>query len=195
MTINAFAACNLVWCGNGDCIVSGNSHYCQCNQGSANYLDDASFACFEPCKFLIFVHFRQCKCHMDKINFTGYFGEDCRNLELGPLPRLPPPLHLPPPLPSLQLPPPLPSLQQPPPLPLPPPSSTTSSGSPKAGREKHEADTEGLIIYLTNLNIVWVTAFFTFFAMYWSNMSIFRKMIINVDLKHCFLLISEWFIV
>ncbi|XP_074375048.1 uncharacterized protein LOC141716762 isoform X2 [Apium graveolens] len=127
-TINASSPCNLVWCGNGDCVVNGNNHNCRCNQGSSNYLGVSSFACFEPC----------------------YFGEDCRNLELGPLPRLPP-VHLPPPLrltpllPSLQLPPPLvplpPSLQLPPPLPMPPPSLSTS-GSPKAGGQQHEADTE-----------------------------------------------------
>ncbi|KAK1383897.1 hypothetical protein POM88_021632 [Heracleum sosnowskyi] len=115
-TINASSPCNLVWCGNGDCVVNGNRHYCQCNQGSSNYLGVSSFGCFEPC----------------------YFGEDCKNLELGPIPRLPP-LHLPPLKPSLQLP---PSLPLPPPLPPTPPSSSTSSGSPKAAGQEHEADTK-----------------------------------------------------
>ncbi|XP_017240633.1 uncharacterized protein LOC108213356 isoform X2 [Daucus carota subsp. sativus] len=125
--INASSPCNLVWCGNGECIVNGDSHYCKCNQGSSNYLDDSSFACLEPC----------------------YFGEDCKNLQLGPLPQLPP-LHLPPSLPSVQLPPPL---QLPPALPLPTPSSSTNSASPKAVRPEPEAETEesnGASSYMKN---------------------------------------------
>ncbi|XP_074360444.1 uncharacterized protein LOC141700636 isoform X1 [Apium graveolens] len=53
--------CNLVYCGNGNCVVNGTSHYCQCDQGFANLFGDSSNACFEQC----------------------FFGADCKNLGLG----------------------------------------------------------------------------------------------------------------
>ncbi|KAL8123005.1 hypothetical protein AgCh_011107 [Apium graveolens] len=48
---NASSPCNLVWCGNGDCVVdeTSNTHSCQCNQGFANLLNNPSFGCIEQC--------------------------------------------------------------------------------------------------------------------------------------------------
>ncbi|XP_074375732.1 uncharacterized protein LOC141717516 isoform X1 [Apium graveolens] len=66
---NASSPCNLVWCGNGDCVVdeTSNTHSCQCNQGFANLLNNPSFGCIEQC----------------------YLGADCKNLGLGTPPAPP----------------------------------------------------------------------------------------------------------
>ncbi|MFS7950545.1 hypothetical protein Hanom_Chr07g00584491 [Helianthus anomalus] len=65
--LSDFAACNLVWCGDGDCVVSGNDHYCQCHDRAANLLHNPKFICMQQC----------------------YLDGDCNHLGLFPPP--PPP--------------------------------------------------------------------------------------------------------
>ncbi|EOY26642.1 Uncharacterized protein TCM_028581 [Theobroma cacao] len=79
---NQTSHCDLVWCGDGNCVTNGTGHICQCNQGSQNFLNSSGLACFKPC----------------------YFGVDCQGLGLDlPLgltqPPPPPPLPPPPPPP------------------------------------------------------------------------------------------------
>ncbi|XP_028108752.1 uncharacterized protein LOC114307554 [Camellia sinensis] len=50
-TFNASSPCNLIWCGDGKCVVNGTGHYCQCFDGSSNLLDNPEFACFQQCYF------------------------------------------------------------------------------------------------------------------------------------------------
>ena len=45
-----FAACNLVWCGDGTCVANGTGHICQCTEDSANLFNMTGFACFKKCK-------------------------------------------------------------------------------------------------------------------------------------------------
>ncbi|KAF8026802.1 hypothetical protein BT93_F3322 [Corymbia citriodora subsp. variegata] len=47
--------CLLVFCGDGECVASGNSHECQCHQGSANLMGRPTFPCFQPCEFLCLI--------------------------------------------------------------------------------------------------------------------------------------------
>jgi hypothetical protein len=44
-----FAACNLVWCGDGTCVANGTGHICRCNEDSANLFNMTGFACFKKC--------------------------------------------------------------------------------------------------------------------------------------------------
>ncbi|EYU21573.1 hypothetical protein MIMGU_mgv1a024131mg, partial [Erythranthe guttata] len=67
--INPFDPCNLVWCGEGSCVVNGTGHYCQCNQGSSNLFSNTSLPCVKQCSF----------------------GADCSGLGLGPHTPPPPP--------------------------------------------------------------------------------------------------------
>ncbi|KAG6792298.1 hypothetical protein POTOM_001442 [Populus tomentosa] len=53
-TTFCFAACNLVWCGDGTCVANGTGHICQCNEGSSNLLSETDLACFKQCKTLSF---------------------------------------------------------------------------------------------------------------------------------------------
>ncbi|XP_052183535.1 uncharacterized protein LOC127795717 [Diospyros lotus] len=66
--LNLTSPCNFVWCGDGNCIVNGTGHYCQCNDGSANLFNMTSTACFKQCSF----------------------GLDCNSLGLGSDPPPPP---------------------------------------------------------------------------------------------------------
>ncbi|KAI3512630.1 hypothetical protein L1887_19948 [Cichorium endivia] len=67
--INFTSPCNLVWCGDGDCMVdaTGTGHYCQCHERAANLFSNPEFICIQQC----------------------YLGGDCNSLGLGPPP--PPP--------------------------------------------------------------------------------------------------------
>ncbi|XP_039005912.1 uncharacterized protein LOC120133390 [Hibiscus syriacus] len=75
-TANQTSQCDLVWCGDGECVSNGTGHICQCHQGSENLFNSSGLACFKPC----------------------YLGADCQglNLSVNP-PQQPPP---PPPLSS-----------------------------------------------------------------------------------------------
>ncbi|KAK1360137.1 hypothetical protein POM88_044611 [Heracleum sosnowskyi] len=61
LTTDPSSPCNFVYCGNGNCVVNGTSHYCQCDEGYTNLFGKSSNACFEQC----------------------FFGADCKNLGLG----------------------------------------------------------------------------------------------------------------
>ncbi|KAK8641794.1 hypothetical protein V6N13_011167 [Hibiscus sabdariffa] len=63
--------CDLVWCGDGECVSNGTGHICQCRQGSENLFNSSALPCFKPC----------------------YFGADCQALDLpfGNPPQQPPP--------------------------------------------------------------------------------------------------------
>ncbi|XP_075110554.1 uncharacterized protein LOC107806950 isoform X2 [Nicotiana tabacum] len=61
--------CSLVWCGNGKCHVNGTGHYCQCNEGSTQYLNMSALPCLDKC----------------------VFGPDCKGVALSPQPTIPPP--------------------------------------------------------------------------------------------------------
>ncbi|MBA0691075.1 hypothetical protein Goari_008723 [Gossypium aridum] len=52
--------CDLVWCGDGECVSNGTGYICQCHQGSENLFNSSGLACFKPC----------------------YFGADCQDLGL-----------------------------------------------------------------------------------------------------------------
>ncbi|KAA3489316.1 Teneurin-4 [Gossypium australe] len=52
--------CDLVWCGDGECVSNGTGYICQCHQGSENLFNSSGLACFKPC----------------------YFGADCQGLGL-----------------------------------------------------------------------------------------------------------------
>ncbi|PPD71258.1 hypothetical protein E1A91_D05G135900v1 [Gossypium mustelinum] len=67
--------CDLVWCGDGECVSNGTGYICQCHQGSENLFNSSGLACFKPC----------------------YFGADCQGLGLNFPSGNPPP---PPPSPS-----------------------------------------------------------------------------------------------
>ncbi|PSR96097.1 Slit 2 protein like [Actinidia chinensis var. chinensis] len=60
--LNLTSPCNLVWCGDGNCVVNGTGHYCQCYDGSSNLLNSPALACFKQC----------------------YFGADCDKIGFGP---------------------------------------------------------------------------------------------------------------
>ncbi|KAL4559963.1 hypothetical protein LXL04_032109 [Taraxacum kok-saghyz] len=62
-------ACNLVWCGDGDCVVNGTTgHYCRCHERAANLFKNPELICMQQC----------------------YLGGDCNRLGLGPPPPPPP---------------------------------------------------------------------------------------------------------
>ncbi|KAL4333452.1 hypothetical protein GQ457_07G032020 [Hibiscus cannabinus] len=65
---NQTSHCDLVWCGDGECVSNGTGHICQCRQGSENLFNSSALACFKPC----------------------YFGADCQALDL-PFGNPPPP--------------------------------------------------------------------------------------------------------
>ncbi|MBA0594867.1 hypothetical protein Gorai_011757 [Gossypium raimondii] len=44
-------ACDLVWCGDGECVSNGTGYICQCHQGSENLFNSSGLACFKPCYF------------------------------------------------------------------------------------------------------------------------------------------------
>ncbi|PPR97694.1 hypothetical protein GOBAR_AA22993 [Gossypium barbadense] len=52
--------CDLVWCGDGECVSNGTGYICQCHQNSENLFNSSGLACFKPC----------------------YFGADCQGLGL-----------------------------------------------------------------------------------------------------------------
>ncbi|KAK9069763.1 hypothetical protein SSX86_010159 [Deinandra increscens subsp. villosa] len=56
--------CSLVWCGDGDCVVNGTDHYCQCHDRAANLLHDPKLICMQQC----------------------YLEGDCAHLDLFPQP-------------------------------------------------------------------------------------------------------------
>ncbi|KAI3684266.1 hypothetical protein L6452_33487 [Arctium lappa] len=60
--INFTSPCNLVWCGDGDCVVNGTEHYCQCHDRAANLFNNPEFVCMQQC----------------------YLDGDCNHLGLGP---------------------------------------------------------------------------------------------------------------
>ncbi|XP_043818114.1 uncharacterized protein LOC110626840 isoform X2 [Manihot esculenta] len=41
--------CFLIWCADGSCLSSGTGHTCQCNEGSANLLNNSELPCFQEC--------------------------------------------------------------------------------------------------------------------------------------------------
>ncbi|KAL8252401.1 hypothetical protein R6Q59_036094 [Mikania micrantha] len=47
--INFTSPCNLVWCGDGDCVVNGTDHYCQCHERAANLFHNPKFICMQQC--------------------------------------------------------------------------------------------------------------------------------------------------
>ncbi|KAJ4832711.1 hypothetical protein Tsubulata_035196, partial [Turnera subulata] len=47
--LNLSSPCNLVWCGDGTCVVNGNGHICSCYEGSSNLFNVTEFACFKQC--------------------------------------------------------------------------------------------------------------------------------------------------
>ncbi|XP_050234218.1 uncharacterized protein LOC126682541 isoform X2 [Mercurialis annua] len=67
-TLNFTDPCNLIWCGEGSCKpnANGTRHTCQCNEGSANLVNNTEMPCFQKC----------------------FLGADCNNLGL--LPPAPP---------------------------------------------------------------------------------------------------------
>lgn len=65
--INFTSPCNLVWCGDGDCVVNKTDHYCQCHERAANLFHNPKFVCMQQC----------------------YLDGDCAHLGLNPPP--PPP--------------------------------------------------------------------------------------------------------
>ncbi|CAH1442543.1 unnamed protein product [Lactuca virosa] len=67
--INFTSPCNLVWCGDGDCVVNstGTGHYCQCHDRAANLFNNPEFVCMKQC----------------------YLDGDCNRLGLGPPPSPP----------------------------------------------------------------------------------------------------------
>ncbi|KAJ9179106.1 hypothetical protein P3X46_010929 [Hevea brasiliensis] len=66
--LNLTDPCQLIWCADGSCLPNGTGHICQCNEGSANLLNNTELPCFQEC----------------------YYGADCNGLGLGP-PVPPPP--------------------------------------------------------------------------------------------------------
>ncbi|XP_052486937.1 uncharacterized protein LOC105771052 isoform X2 [Gossypium raimondii] len=44
-------SCDLVWCGDGECVSNGTGYICQCHQGSENLFNSSGLACFKPCYF------------------------------------------------------------------------------------------------------------------------------------------------
>nr|GMC73332.1 neurogenic locus notch homolog protein 3-like [Ipomoea batatas] len=44
---NITSPCNLIWCGDGKCVVNGTTYYCQCNPGSDNVFNATALPCFK----------------------------------------------------------------------------------------------------------------------------------------------------
>ncbi|KAJ0530506.1 hypothetical protein HanHA89_Chr10g0390631 [Helianthus annuus] len=48
---NITNVCNLVWCGDGDCVADENRHYCRCHDDADNLNNNSSFICVKRCVF------------------------------------------------------------------------------------------------------------------------------------------------
>ncbi|XP_031106339.1 uncharacterized protein LOC116010993 [Ipomoea triloba] len=44
---NITSPCNLIWCGDGNCVVNGTTHYCQCSHGSDNVFNATALPCLK----------------------------------------------------------------------------------------------------------------------------------------------------
>ncbi|KAI3775044.1 hypothetical protein L1987_49612 [Smallanthus sonchifolius] len=48
---NTTNVCNLVWCGEGDCVADETRHYCRCHDDADNLHNNSSFICIRQCAF------------------------------------------------------------------------------------------------------------------------------------------------
>nr|GEX00333.1 putative RNA-directed DNA polymerase, eukaryota, reverse transcriptase zinc-binding domain protein [Tanacetum cinerariifolium] len=49
--INITNACNLVWCGEGECVGEGTGHYCRCHDDAENLSNNSTYICIRRCSF------------------------------------------------------------------------------------------------------------------------------------------------
>ncbi|KAL8235352.1 hypothetical protein R6Q59_021452 [Mikania micrantha] len=48
---NITNVCNLVWCGEGDCVADGTRRHCRCHNDADNLYDNSANICIRRCSF------------------------------------------------------------------------------------------------------------------------------------------------